>query len=350
MAVTIKQIAAMAGVSRGTVDRVLNRRSGVNAEVAARVLAIAQELCYEPNPVAKALAHSKRAVKIHVLINSGGNQFFEPVLTGIRRAVREVARYGVSVTIEELTGYVVEEQLEHINALSLLPEPPNGLVITPIDDKQILNALNKLAGKGVVITTLNADITGLNKLCFVGCDYLKSGKTAAELMGKMTMGSGVVGIITGSFRMRGHNKRVQGFREVMEACYPELTIAAIEEGNDDDNISYEKTKAMLMRYPITAMYFCAAGIDGGIKAIRESGSNVTVITVDETGNIREYLKDGIVAATVCQQPERQGHNAIIRQFEFLLQDKRPSRKHLYTGNEIKLYSNFDDTRKEVKQE
>ena len=44
MAVTIKQIAEAAGVSRGTVDRALNNRSGINPEVAKRVREIAAEL------------------------------------------------------------------------------------------------------------------------------------------------------------------------------------------------------------------------------------------------------------------------------------------------------------------
>lgn len=349
MAITIKQIATMAGVSRGTVDRVLNRRNGVNPEVAARVLAIAQELCYEPNPVAKALANSKRLVRIHVLVNSGGNLFFEPVLSGIRRAARDVSRYGVTVTVEELRGYEVETQLARIAEISNEQPPPNGFVITPIDDKRVKDALNRLAEKGVSIVTLNADIEGISKLCFVGCDYLKSGKTAAELMGKMTMGRGVVGILSGSFKMRGHNKRVQGFKEVA-ARYPDLNIVATEEGEDDDHTAYEKTHKLINEYPITALYLCAGGVDGGIKAAKESGRRIIIISVDETGHIRDYLKDGSIAATVCQQPERQGQEAMLRLFEYLVHDKRPAKKHIYTSNEIKLYNNFEDSRKDGKTE
>ena len=48
MAVTIQKIADLAGVSRGTVDRALNGRGRVNADVAARILSIANELDYIP--------------------------------------------------------------------------------------------------------------------------------------------------------------------------------------------------------------------------------------------------------------------------------------------------------------
>ena len=55
MSVTIKQIAELANVSRGTVDKVLNHRPGVKAETKTKVLQIAKELNYEPNFLGKAL-------------------------------------------------------------------------------------------------------------------------------------------------------------------------------------------------------------------------------------------------------------------------------------------------------
>ena len=59
MAVTIKKIAEVAGVSRGTVDRALNGRSGVKPEVKENILKIADELGYKPNYAAKALADKR---------------------------------------------------------------------------------------------------------------------------------------------------------------------------------------------------------------------------------------------------------------------------------------------------
>ena len=47
---TIKEIAELAGVSRGTVDRVLNNRGSVNRETAEKIRAIIKQLGYKPNP------------------------------------------------------------------------------------------------------------------------------------------------------------------------------------------------------------------------------------------------------------------------------------------------------------
>ena len=46
---TIKEIAELAGVSRGTVDRVLNNRGAVNAETEAKIRSIMKQLHYKPN-------------------------------------------------------------------------------------------------------------------------------------------------------------------------------------------------------------------------------------------------------------------------------------------------------------
>lgn len=56
MGVTIKQIAEIAGVSRGTVDRAINNRGRINSEVAKRILKIADELGYTPK-------HKKSQIK-----------------------------------------------------------------------------------------------------------------------------------------------------------------------------------------------------------------------------------------------------------------------------------------------
>lgn len=341
MAATIKQIAELAGVSRGTVDRALNERGGVNAEVLQRIKTIAKELNYVPNPVAKALANSKRRVNVGVLINSGGNSFFDKVLLGISRAQREISGYGLSLTIEKMTGYDAQAQLLLIDKMA--EQKLNGLIITPINDSKIIKRLNQLAHSGVKITTLNADVTGLDKLCFVGCDYFKSGQTAAELLGQISEHKEKMSvcIITGSHKMLGHNKRVEGFMQVLSTHYPNIEVVQIGENNDSDSLSYEVTMQLIEQNSPNALYFCAGGIDGGLKAVIEKNyEHIKIITVDDTDNIKSYIQAGIINATVCQQPVKQGYDAVIIQYEYLINGKKPPKKHLFTQNEVKLKYNL----------
>ncbi len=60
MAITLKQIAKLAGVSRSTVSRVINNRPGVRSETRERVLKIIREYGYEPDPAARSLAFQRQ--------------------------------------------------------------------------------------------------------------------------------------------------------------------------------------------------------------------------------------------------------------------------------------------------
>ena len=73
---TMKEIAELSGVSRGTVDRVLNHRGIVNAETERKVLEIAKLLDYQPNKAGIALAAQKKKLKIlfSLLLSPVNNQ------------------------------------------------------------------------------------------------------------------------------------------------------------------------------------------------------------------------------------------------------------------------------------
>ena len=90
---TIKQIAEMAGVSRGTVDRVLNNRGSVNANTAARVREIAEKLNYKPNKAGLMLAAQKKNLKIGVILFPDSNPFFSEVLEGVNAKAKELSAY-----------------------------------------------------------------------------------------------------------------------------------------------------------------------------------------------------------------------------------------------------------------
>lgn len=68
MAVTSKQIAELAGVSRGTVDRALHNRGRVSPEVAERIRKLAKELEYQPNAIGRALVKTSQDFKIGVVL------------------------------------------------------------------------------------------------------------------------------------------------------------------------------------------------------------------------------------------------------------------------------------------
>lgn len=332
---TIKEIALLANTSRGTVDRVLNGRGRVKKDVAERVLAIAREYDYTPNQLARALINSRKHFIIGVVINSLENPFFDDVLQGIYKRAKYYTSYGLEVIVKQIKGYHEEEQLEAID--EMLGKKIDALAIMPLNFPGIVEKLKSLE---IPILTFNTDLEEIDRIAFVGCDYKKSGNLSGDIAKLILGGGGKVGVIIGSFHMEGHNLRVEGFKERI-ADNPDIRIVSIAENYDDDVISYKVTQQMIEEKDPDLIYFGAAGVNGGVKAVMESGKDIRVITVDETAFARECLKSGVIAATVTQQPLEQGAQSINILYNYLATRKTPKEKYHYTENQVKLKSSVE---------
>lgn len=98
MAVTLKSIAAVSGVSIGTVDRVLHNRGGVSEETKVQVRKAAADLGYKSNIIGKALVTQRNPLKIGVIINAREfNYFAAEVWRGVEAGSEEIESFGVSV-------------------------------------------------------------------------------------------------------------------------------------------------------------------------------------------------------------------------------------------------------------
>ena len=169
MPVTIKDIAKAANVSRGTVDRALNDRGGVNPDVAAHIKSIAAELGYKPNTIAKALATHAKPIRLGVVINSLGNPFFDKVLDGIQNAQDNLCDFGISLEIRKMRGYDPQRQLYELRMLQ--ESGIDGLVVTPVSDAKVREELNRMISDGIQVVCCNLDIDDVNYQAYVGCDY-----------------------------------------------------------------------------------------------------------------------------------------------------------------------------------
>ncbi len=183
MAVTLRQIAELAGVSRGTVDRVMNNRGHVNEEVEARVRQIASELGYEPNQAGRALARSKVSLKIGFLIQSVETPTMQTVASGAEEAAAKLRSRGMEVVIRKLESLGEQQELDAIEAL--VKEGVKGLAITPSDSPEIYAALDRVVDMGIPVITVNGDAPRSRRMCFVGMDNSQGGRTAAGLVRSM---------------------------------------------------------------------------------------------------------------------------------------------------------------------
>jgi LacI family transcriptional regulator len=341
MGLSIRQIAAMAGVSRGTVDRALNHRAGINPQIRAEILAIAAATGYKTNRAGKMLGIRKNPLKIGIQMPAVGNDFFLEVRRGLEQAAVELADFGLILVIREMKGFTVATQIAQVR--SLLAEGINALAFVPIDHPDVAGLLDELAAARLPVLTLNTDVASGPRLGYVGNDYARSGAIAAGIFGLLAAGQPLqVLIVTGSRQVLGHNQRIAGFCRTVRQRYPEIAVLDILENQDDDERSCQMVREALTRWPgLDALFLTAGGVAGACRARREfAGSRqIRIICFDQTPGIESYLQDGTIAASIGQEPFRQGHEAVRLLFDYLLDGTAPPLRTL-TRNEIMIREHF----------
>lgn len=332
MSITIKEIAILAQTSRGTVDRVVNNRGGVSEKLEERIRKIMIEHNYQSNKYARALGSSNKIYKIGIIINSIGNEFYDTVRLGIEAAAKNYLN--VQLVINEIKGYDDQEQIKSIDNI-VQNHDLSALIISPINTINVKKRLNEI---NIPIIHINTDADS-HKLAFVGCDYQNSGDICGDLGKLLIPTSGKILIVAGSFKLLGHKLRVDGFESKFNSEPENYQISKIE-NNDDDRISYKLVKEHIEKEDVDLVYFCAAGIKGGLKALKELNSQAKIITVDETQTVIENLRSGYIAGTITQQPYKQGYKAVEIAADYLIYGNKPEDAKYITGNHVKLKNSY----------
>ena len=338
--VTIKQIAELCGVSRGTVDRVLNNRGNVKPEKRQLILSTARQLNYQPNPAGKALAARKKKHIVGVLIASDGVPFFEDVLLPMRKAALKYENYGLKVIWRSMRGFNVDEQCSIIDELA---QKVNALIINPVNDQRIIRRLDQLVADGVFVVTINNDVDNCRRHCYVGSDYLQGGRTAGALL-KMIAPPGIhAGVLMGSKSMQGHRERLKGFLEVLEKT-DGFQLMGVRENNDDDIISYEETRQLLSEHPETnALFVISSGAYGAARAVvAQNRRDVIMVVFNTIPSTVRMMHSRLIQAAIYQHPRQQGRRAMQVVFEYLVNGIKPEREKYIMRNEIRILENVDE--------
>lgn len=328
---TSKEIAIIAGVSRGTVDRALHGRDGVKPEVREKILEIAKRERYIPDRAGKALSLRKKATKIGVVFHNNNNPFFEPVINGIKKAEMDFADFSLNVIRKETKSYSVEEQQKKIN--ELIKEGISALILVPINSPEISQTINHLSENSIPVVCLNSDMESTKRLCYVGCDYIQSGKIAGQMAGLLTGDKAKTAIITGSGNILGHIQRIEGFLEASRT-FPNISLCDVAENNDSDLLSYDKVKNILKTEKPDLLFFAAGGVEGGLKAVKEQEKKPLIIACDETAVTKKALEEGLIQAIISQQPYEQGYRSVTVAFDAAVNKKLPVRDKFYTQNRL----------------
>jgi LacI family transcriptional regulator len=338
---TIKTIAKLCGVSRGTVDRVLNNRGKVKPGTQARVLQAIEQLGYSKNMAGRALTVRKSAPVIGVVVSGLGNPFFVDVMAGIRRAEAELRDYGVTLSVRELPGY---DPVAHLCAIDELAQGLSALVIHTVNAPALQLRINALAAAGVPTITLNSDVENCKRVCYVGSDYYAGGRTIAAIMDICTRGRARLGILTGVDGVLGHCQRLAGAVDYLADRAPGIQVTARAAIEDDSALALRRTADLLAAHPdIDTLFVVAAAVSDVCRAVIEAGreGRVRVFAFDNVPATVDMMRRGLIDVVVCQQPFRQGYEAVRAAFDIILSGKPAEPRRIIMENQIRILENMD---------
>nr|WP_298926160.1 substrate-binding domain-containing protein [uncultured Allomuricauda sp.] len=346
--ITIKEIAKLANVSPGTVDRVIHDREGVSKKTSDRIKAILKEHNFKVNRIAQSLAMKKKYT-IAVLLPDYDteNSFWKSPLEGIEKAKEEIRSFGVDV---ETFSFDQKNPKSYIESFAeLLNTNPQGVVVVPTFKKETKNLTDILLQENIPFVFLNIALSGYGNLSFIGQDSFKSGYLSGKLMRLCLNDDDDILTIHSRLNLSNFNnisQRTEGFDYYFKENKLRNTNHYIEiEDFWDTKKVKTNISTFLRREPKIRGIFVPNSrsyiIADHISTLRNSVP--FLIGFDLTDHNAQALVDDKITFLISQKPFQQGYRAINSLSRFLLYNTPPSTEIL-SSIEIVTKENIPDHR------
>lgn len=343
----IKDLAKLANVSIGTVDRVLNNRSGVADSTKERVLQIIKETGYKKNLVASRLKLAKHnVIKIAVLVPSTRNEssYWNLPLQGIDSALDELSEMGIS------TDYFYFDLLNHQSFSDqfddILKEDFNALITVPFFEFESNRLLGLAKEKNMPVVFLDTERDLLFPGNFIRQNSFNAGLVAGRLLHGLIGDNGnyiVVNILNKRGKQINNFQRESGFRSYFE-----------------NSVQKKNIKVQTINHPLDGKFDLDPQLKDLLSPTQELGifvtnarsfllpdildayhiKNARIIGFDLNEKNVNYLKSGEIDFLINQKPQFQGYAAVKGIYKFLT-EKDNSHLNIDIPVEIVIKENVD---------
>ena len=325
--VTAQDVADLAGVSRGTVDRVLKNRPHVSDSVRDRVMDAIEKTGYlSPIEKNRELLYRTKGGRLlfGVLLPNWTGHFEWEIRRGIEDASTELKDFAIDVRVRQCESGYPEETVSILSELEA--EGVNGLAVCAIDDALVNEKIRDLSGKGIPVITYNSDLPKSERLCFVGQDYYRSGRVAAEIMTKLVRDGERIIAACGNREFTGHRDRIEGFLSGCRDRGIESDRIEVIETYNDYSVTLRKISELLNDGTIRGIYMANRSVTGCVRAVEDASlrGRVHVICHDISEQTVKYLQSGAIDFSISQDIHEQGYLPLIMLRNYLQKNISPS--------------------------
>jgi ribose transport system substrate-binding protein len=251
---------------------------------------------------------------IPIIVKDTTSFYWQIVLAGARKAGQDL-----NVKVPELGAQSEADINGQIAILeNAVSTKPAAIVISPTQRAALGKPIDE-AAKSVKIVGIDSAADSKAFTSFLTTDNVQGGRIAADglaaaITAKYGKAEGEVALITHLPGVGSLDERAKGFKEQLASKYPGIKLAADKVSDGTANGGLNITTDLLTAFPNLRGIFASNLIQaqGAIQAIAESKAQdkVKLVGFDSDDKLVKALKDGVMAATVVQDPFRMGYDGV----------------------------------------
>jgi LacI family transcriptional regulator len=295
MRITLKDVAAHAGVSVVTVDRVINGRAVVAKETAALVIEAARALNYRASPeiLTGRRPSPQKVTRCGFLLPNRDASIYRGIADELHRLTNRRSD-PIEVHIEFTDSIAPETIARQMLAMA---NSVDVLAIVAVDHNYVAEATATLRKRDIPVIALLSDLSPSSRAGYVGINNRMAGRTAAWAFARCAPRAGAIAVLIGSHGYLGHEEREIGLRSYFREKDLPFTVLEPLVYDDDPELLYRSTLGILdTSENLVGIYSIGGGDDGAIRAVsdRRPAGEPMYICHDLTPNTRKGLITGTV--------------------------------------------------------
>ena len=218
-------------------------------------------------------------------------------------------------------------------------------IIVPGFVPELIPMVEEAHNKGIPFMVYNCDFPEKTKrVAYFGPNVNSAGTLAARLMSKALDGKGEVVLLTGGLDAFVHKTRRD---TILAELKKHKGIKVFDEARCADNPeqTYNTVKEFLRKNSnIRGIFNTGGTMAASAKAVEDMGftGKTFIVCFDYNKEIYEYIRKGIIAAAIGQDPFGQGHDPIVYLYNMLVTGKKPEEEIIWTRLEVVDKNNVDD--------